>query len=136
VIRKLVPVLALALVALAAVAIGAAAHKKTYSSDVTARITDPRAEDLVVSGAVTSPQRACLKGRTVIATTFSKEKRETETIGSAVTDATGAYQFTLDKGASAKSPIALVEVRQKRISPKTRKHKHVCGMGSTALPLP
>jgi hypothetical protein len=52
-----------------------------------------------------------------------------------VTDATGAFQFTLDKG-SSRSPIALVEVKPKRIPPKTKKHKHLCGAGSTALHIP
>jgi hypothetical protein len=131
--RKFVPILVVLALALLGLAVTASAHKKLFSSDISAQLTDPQAETLTISGTVTSPKKICLKGRKVIATAFSKTEFETETVGQATSDASGAFQFDLDKG--ARSTIVLVEVVSKRIPPKTKKHKHTCGEASTAVPV-
>jgi hypothetical protein len=132
-IRRAAPVLVVASIALLAFAVGASAHKKVFSSDLTAQVMDPSADTLVVDGLVTSSKKACLAGRKIVATTFSKTEIDTETVGTATTDSTGAFQFDLSK--SARGGIVLVEVLPKRVAPKAKKHRHLCGAGSTGIPV-
>jgi hypothetical protein len=131
--RRFVPVLAVAILALLSFAIAASAHKKTFATDVTAAVVDPSAEAKVVSGKVTSPKKACLAKRKVVATFVDLETVSTKTVGQTVTSASGAFSITLSK--EAQNTIVLLEVKQKRVAPKTKKHRHLCGVASTGVPV-
>jgi hypothetical protein len=128
--RKLVPVLAVASLALLALAVTASAHKKVFPTGVSADVVDPRAETLEVSGLVTSSKKKCIAGRKVVAVAGDKSG-PSEVVGEAVTDAAGAFSFPLAKGAS--HVIVAIEVKQKRIPPKSKKHRHLCGVGTTGV---